>query len=257
MESEHGDDPRYAFISIPVWDENEVSNFEYEHPDRYTSEKIRDIQNTIDSADFECLFMQHGVEKEGLAFAADKLKYYNGVLPDGEPDNIVFANDVAWGGGDSLSMPIAYIYGGDVYIHDWIFDKRDKSCTKPRVIGKILQHKVKMGQTEANNGGEEYSDDVYRILKQDYNYSINMSHKKAPTNMAKLTRIEQHAPTIRSFYFRDSKCRDDDYRRAMAELTSFSFTAKNLHDDAPDSLAMLTSFISERPRIVTVARRPF
>ena len=257
MESEHGDDPRYSFISIPVWDENEVSNFEYEHPDRYTTEKIRDIKNTIDSADFECLFMQHGVEKEGLAFAADKLKYYNGVLPDGEPDNIVFANDVAWGGGDSLSMPIAYIYGGDVYIHDWIFDKRDKSCTKPRVVAKILNHKVKMGQTEANNGGEEYSDDVHRILKEEYGYSINMSHKKAPTNMAKLTRIEQHAPTIRNFYFRDSHCRDEDYRRAMSELTSFSFTAKNLHDDAPDSLAMLTSFISERPRIVTVAKRPF
>ena len=257
MESEHGDDPRYAFISIPVWDENEVSNFEYEHPDRYTTEKIRDIKETIDSADFECLFMQHGVEKEGLAFASDKLKYYNGVLPDGEPDNIVFANDVAWGGGDSLSMPIAYIYGGDVYIHDWIFDKRDKSCTKPRVVGKILQHKVKMGQTEANNGGEEYSDDVHRILKDEHGYSINMSHKKAPTNMAKLTRIEQHAPTIRNFYFRDSHCRDEDYRRAMNELTSFSFTAKNLHDDAPDSLAMLTAFISERPRIVTVAKRPF
>lgn len=257
MESEHGDDPRYAFISIPVWDENEVSNFEYEHPDRYTTEKIRDIKETIDSADFECLFMQHGVEKEGLAFASDKLKYYNGVLPDGEPDNIVFANDVAWGGGDSLSMPIAYIYGGDVYIHDWIFDKRDKSCTKPRVVGKILQHKVKMGQTEANNGGEEYSDDVHRILKEEHGYSINMSHKKAPTNMAKLTRIEQHAPTIRNFYFRDSHCRDEDYRRAMNELTAFSFTAKNLHDDAPDSLAMLTAFISERPRIVTVAKRPF
>ena len=28
-------------------------------------------------------------------------------------------------------------------------------------------------------------------------------------------------------------------------------------DDAPDSLAMLTSFISERPRVVTVAKRPF
>ena len=114
-----------------------------------------------------------------------------------------------------------------------------------------------MGQTEANNGGEEYSDDVHRILKEEYGYSINMSHKKAPTNMAKLTRIEQHAPTIRNFYFRDSKCRDEDYRRAMAELTSFSFTAKNLHDDAPDSLAMLTAFISERPRVVTVAKRPF
>ena len=257
LQDDHMDDPRYTFISIPVWDENEVSNFEYDHPDRYTTEKIRDIKNTIDSADFECLFMQHGIEKEGLAFPADSLRYYNGVLPDGEPDNICFVNDVAWGGGDSLSMPIAYVYGEDVYIHDWIFDRRDKSVTKPRVIAKILQHKIKMGQTEANNGGEEYSDDVYRILRQEYGYSINMSHKKAPTNMAKLTRIEQHAPTIRQFYFRDSSCRDDDYRKAMNELTSFSFTVKNIHDDAADSMAMMAGYVFDRSKIVTVARRPF
>ena len=257
MEETHGDDPRYTFIAIPVWDENEISNFEYEHPDRYTTEKIRDIKNTIDSADFECLFMQHGIEKEGLAFPADSLRYYNGVLPDGEPDNIVFANDVAWGGGDSLSMPIGFVYGEDVYIHDWVFDRRDKSVTKPRVIAKILSHKVKMGQTEANNGGEEYSDDVYRILRQEHGYSINMSHKKAPTNMAKLTRIEQHAPTIRNFYFRESGSRDDDYRKAMNELTGFSFTSKNLHDDAADSLAMLAGFIFGGQKIATVAKRPF
>ena len=257
MQDAHCDDPRYTFIAIPVWNENEESNFEYEHPDRYTTEKIRDIKATIDSADFECLFMQHGIEKDGLAFPADGLKYYNGILPDGQPDNIVFVNDVAWGGGDSLSMPIAYVYGADVYIHDWIFDKRDKSATKPRVVAKILQHKVKMGRTEANNGGDEYSDDVYRILRQEHGYSINMSHKKAPTNMAKLTRIEQHAPTIREFYFRDSNCRDEDYRRAMGEVNGFSFTTKNLHDDAPDSLAMLADYLSNGIKSVTVAKRPF
>lgn len=257
MKAEHGDDPRYRFITIPVWDENEVSNFEYEHPDRYTTEKIRDIKATIDSADFECLFMQHGIEKEGLAFPADGLKYYNGVLPDGEPDNICFVNDVAWGGGDSLSMPVAYVYGGDVYIHDWIFDRRDKSCTKPRVVGKILQHKIKMGRTEANNGGDEYSDDVYRILREQHGYSINMSHKKAPTNMAKLTRIEQHSPTIRQFYFLTDEKRDDDYRKAMRELTGFSFTTKNLHDDAADSLAMLADYLSNGIKSVSVAKRPF
>ena len=257
MQDSHDGDPRYTFISIPVWDENEVSNFEYDHPDRYTTEKIRDIKNTIDSADFECLFMQHGIEKEGLAFPSDGLNYYNGVLPDGEPDNILFVNDVAWGGGDSLSMPIAYVYGGDIFIHDWIFDKRDKSVTKPRVVGKILQHKIKMGRTEANNGGEEYSDDVYRILRSEHGYSINMSHKKAPTNMSKLTRIEQYAPDIRRMYFRSDVCRDEDYRRAMNELTGFSFTSKNLHDDAPDSLAMLADYLSCGIKSVMVAKRPF
>ena len=256
-EADRHDDPRYTFIAIPVWDENEVSNFEYEHPDRYTTEKIRDIKASLDSADFQCLFMQQGIEKEGMAFPADSLKYYNGVLPDGQPDNIVFVNDVAWGGGDSLSMPIAYVYGQDVYIDDWIFDRRDKTFTKPRVVAKILQHKVKMGRTEANNGGDEYSDDVYRILRSEYRYSINMSHKKAPTNMAKLTRIEQHAPTVRNFYFRSDSCRDEDYRRAMNELTGFSFTVKNVHDDAADSMAMLADYLNTGIKSVTVAKRPF
>lgn len=84
-----------------------------------------------------------------------------------------------------------------------------------------------------------------------------MSHKKAPTNMAKLTRIEQHAPTIRGFYFRADSCRDEDYRRAMNELTGFSFTTKNLHDDAPASMAMLADYLGNGIKSVTVAKRVF
>jgi predicted phage terminase large subunit-like protein len=257
MKAEHEGDPRYKFITIPVWDENEQSNFEYEHPDRYTTEKIRDIKNTIDSADFECLFMQHGIEKEGLVFPADSLRYYNGVLPDGEPDNICFACDVAWGGGDSLSMPIAYVYGGDVYIHDVVFDKRDKTVTKPRVVGKIKEHKCKMGRFEANNGGDEYCEDVGRMLKTEHGYHLNLSHKKAPTNMAKMSRIEQYAADIRKFYFLSPSARSEDYRKFMAEVESFSFTVKNLHDDAPDSLSMLFDYLSSGIKSVSVMKRPF
>lgn len=256
MKQEHEGDPRYQFIAIPVWDEQERSNFEYDHPDRYTTEKIRDIRATIDSADFECLYMQHGVEKEGMAFSYDQLKYYNGVLPDGEPDNILFVVDVAWGGGDSLSMPVAYVYGGDVYIHDWVFDRRDKFKTKPRVVAKILQHKCRMGRFEANNGGDEYKDDVDRMLREQH-YSINLSQKKAPSNVSKLVRIEQHAPNIRSLHFRDETHRDEDYKAAMRELCSFSFTAKNLHDDAPDSLAMLVDYLTGGIKSVQVFQRPF
>lgn len=256
MEDSHGDDPRYCFISIPVWDENEVSNFEYDHPDRYTTEKIRDIKATIDSADFECLFMQHGIEKEGLAFPSDGLNYYNGVLPETEPDNIMFFCDVAFGGGDSLSMPICYIYGDSGYIVDVVFDKSPKDITQPRVVGKILQHKVKMGRFEANNGGDFFCDDVSRMLKEK-GYSCNLSHKKAPTNMSKLSRIEQYSPDVRNLYFLTDSKRSDEYRRFMNEVTSFSFTTKNVHDDAPDSLAGLCAYMANGVKSVTVARRPF
>jgi hypothetical protein len=98
---------------------------------------------------------------------------------------------------------------------------------------------------------------VFRILKQEHGYSINMSHQKAPTNMSKLTRIEQHAPNIRQFYFRSDNCRDEDYRKAMNELTGFSFTTKNLHDDAADSLAMMVDYLSHGIKSVSVMKRPF
>lgn len=256
MRDEHGDDPRYTFIAIPVWDENEVSNFEFDHPDRYTTEKIRDIKNTIDPADFECLFMQHGIEKEGLAFPSDGLQYYNGVLPEIEPDNIIFFCDVAFGGGDSLSMPIGYVYGDSLYVVDVVFDKRSKDVTQPRVVGKIMQHKIKMGRFEGNNGGDFFCDDVSGMLKE-HGYHCNLSHKKAPTTMSKMSRIEQYSPEIRKVYFLTESKRDDDYRRFMNELTSFSFTTKNLHDDAPDSMAGLCAYVTTGIKSVTVGRRPF
>ena len=256
MKAKYGDDPRYKFIAIPIWDENRESNFEYEHPDRYTNERILNLEESLDPVDFSCLYMQKGMDKEGLAFPSDQMLYNNGVLPDGEPDNIAFTVDVAWGGGDSLSMPIAYIYGEDVYIHDVIFDNHDKFITKPRVVGKILQHRCKMGRFESNNGGEEFCDDVGKMLREN-NYSINLSHKKAPTTMSKLSRIEQHAPNIRRFYFRSKECRDKEYQKFIDEVCSFSFTSKNLHDDAPDSLSMLVDYLFTGIKSVVAVKRPF
>lgn len=75
--------------------------------------------------------------------------------------------------------------------------------------------------------------------------------------MAKLTRIEQHASTVRSYYFRSEKCRDDDYRKAMNEMCSFSFTIKNVHDDAADSMAMMADYLANGIKTVSVGKRLF
>ena len=40
-----------------------------------TKEKIAEIKKSLDPVDFSCLFMQRGIEKEGLAFPSDSLKY--------------------------------------------------------------------------------------------------------------------------------------------------------------------------------------
>lgn len=251
----HGNDPRYKFIAIPAWDENEQSNFEYEHPDRYTAEKIRKIKEDLDPVDFSCLYLQRGIAKEGLAFPYDEMQYYNGVLPGEEPDNVFFFCDVAFGGGDSLSMPICYMYGDTGYIPDVVFDRSDKTKTEPRVAGKIMLHKCRMGRFEANNGGDFYATDIDKMLKEN-GYRCNINSKKAPTNQSKIARIEQYAPDVRKLYFLHPDLQNEEYKRFMNELTAFSFTTDNSHDDAPDSLAGLSAYMFERPKVVTVAKRP-
>lgn len=256
MQADHEGDDRYRFIAIPIMDENGESNFEYEHPDNYTKEKIMQIKASLDPVDFSCLYMQKGIEKEGLALPAESLQYYNGVLPPGEPDRKLFFVDVAFGGGDSLSMPICYKYGDTGYVVDVVFDKSAKDITMPRVIGKIKQHGLQMGRFEANNGGDFFAEDVDKQLRAD-GYHCNITSKRASGHSGKLARIEQYVPDIKRLYFLEAKYRDNEYRKFMDEATTLSFTAKNLHDDAADSLAGLCEYGFEKPKMVQAYKRLF
>jgi predicted phage terminase large subunit-like protein len=194
--------------------------------------------------------------REGLLFPTDELRYYNGVLPEGDPDRIVAVCDVAFGGGDSLSMPVAYMYGDAVFIHDVVFNKGDKEVTRPVVVAKLKQHHPHMARFEANNGGDAYCEKVDEALRAE-NVKINMSTKRAPTTQSKLSRIIQYAPDIKQFYFIDEKHRSKEYQAFMQEVTLFVQTGKNKHDDACDSLAMLVEFMDSREKVVRVMKRPF
>lgn len=253
---QYADNPRYRFRVIPALDENDESNFNYQYGLGFDKAYYVDMRNSIDAATWWAKYMGQPYIREGLLFPADELQMYNGVLPEGEPDRIVAACDVAFGGGDSLSMPIAYVYGDAVYIHDVVFNSGDKEVTRPVVVGKLKQHHPHMARFEANNGGDAYCEKVDEVLRAD-GVRINMSSKRAPTNQSKLSRIIQFAPDIKRFYFIDEAHRSKEYRAFMKEVTLFVQTGKNKHDDAPDSLAMLVELLDTRSRMVRVERRPF
>ena len=137
-----------------------------------------------------------------------------------------------------------------------VFNAGDKTVTRPLVIGTLTKHHPHMVRWESNNGGDEYGGIVDERLRAD-GIRINMSYKKAPTNQSKLSRIIQFAPDIKKFYFIDSKHRSSEYEKFMRELTLFTVSGKNLHDDAPDACAMLVDFLTGGIKTVTVARRPF
>ena len=256
IEEQYRDNPRYRFRVIPALNEFGESNSNYKYGLGFDTAYYKDMKASIDDATWMAKYMGNPYVREGLLFPSDELQYYNGVLPDGEPDNIAVVVDTAWGGGDSLSMPVAYVYGQDVYVQDVVFNNGDKTVTRPIVIGKLKAHHPRMARWESTNGGDEYGGIVDEKLRED-GVRINMSYKKAPTNQSKLSRIIQYAPDIKRLYFLDEKSRSSEYEKFMRELTLFTVSGKNLHDDAADSLAMLVDFLSTGIKTVTVMKRPF
>ena len=242
IKEQYEGDPMYRFRVIPALDENDESNFQYDYDLGFSTEYYHDMRDSIDEATWWAKYMGQPYVREGIVFERDSLNWYNGVLPEGEPDQVISACDVAWGGGDSLSMPVGYVFGDEVYIHDWVFDTGDKSLTKPLVRDAFLRNKIQRCRFEANNGGDEYADDIDRMLKGE-NYHAHITTKKATGVQSKLGRILQYSPDIKKFYFRDRKNSSKAYQKAMDELTLFTQTGKNPHDDAPDSLAMLADFM--------------
>lgn len=235
------------FRKIPALNDKDESNFDYDYGLGFSSEYYKTLRDRLDKNEWMAKYMQRPFIREGLLFPEDELNFFNGVLPDGECLKAA-ACDVAWGGGDSLSMPFGSVFGdrtdGPIYITDWIFNKGDKYVTKPLVVAKTLQNKPNMARFEANNGGDEYAEDIDRQLKSQ-GYKTNITWAKASNQMGKMAKIIQYAPDIkRRFYFLKPELQSEEYREAMAELCMFVQLGKNEHDDSPDALVQLLQLIS-------------
>ena len=242
MEEIHGDDPKFRFRKIPALNEDLESNFKYP-VNGFSTEHYRKLKKTLDANEWEAKYQQRPFKREGLLFPEAELNTFNGVLPDSGLVRKVAVCDVAWGGGNALSKPFGYIYAdGKVFIKDWIYNRGAKDVTKPLVVGKMLLHRPHQSHFEANIGGHEYADDIDRQLREK-GFKTSITSKMASNQSSKMARIVQYAPDIKSnFYFLDEDLRDDEYRKAMSDLTSFSHVGKNTDDDSPDSLAGMAEF---------------
>lgn len=234
---------RFLIINIPALDPaTDESNFEYAYGVGFSTEFYRQrrasFERNNDLASWFAQYMGEPIERDGALFAPEDMRFYNGILPSGEPDRIFMACDPAFGGGDFVSAPVAYQFGNDVYIHDVVFDASDKKITRPKIVNMVLKHKIQAARFEGNNGGEDYKEWIEEDLKKK-GYRLNITSRKAPTNKRKEQRIFDKAPEIREFYFLESGKRSKEYNQFMTNLFSFKITGKNTNDDAPDSLAQL------------------
>ena len=261
VETENKDNPRYRFRKIPALNENDESNFEYEYGKGFSTQYYRDMREKLDRNEWMAKYQQKPFIREGLLFPLDELNYYNGVFPDGDCLTAA-ACDVAWGGGDSLSMPFGKLFGskddGPIYIPDWIFSKGDKYVTKPLVVAKTLQLKPNMERFEANNGGDEYAESIDTMLNAQ-GFKTNITWAKASNQIGKMAKIIQYAPDIkRRFYFIKPELQSEEYKAAMEELGMITQVGKNEHEDSADGLVQLLQLISgEMYATCEAMERPF
>lgn len=261
MRLQYGDRPDYFFRRIPALDPiTDESNFAYEY-NGFSTQYYREMRERLDKPEWMAKYQQMPFVREGLLFPADELRYFNGILPEGD-SRIVAVVDVAFGGGDSLSMPIGREYeSGDVYIFDWVFSKGAKEITIPRVVGKIIANEIRVMRFEGNAGGDMYCQYVDDELSNQ-GWKCSCTAKRAPNNMDKMAKINAYAGDIkRNFIFLDEHRRTSEekaedkrlgitryersaeYEEAMQEVCMFVTVGKNTHDDAVDSLTQLAMFV--------------
>jgi predicted phage terminase large subunit-like protein len=189
-----------------------------------------------------------------LLFPSNELGFFNGVLPVDHKFSLVTVCDVAFGGGDSVSMPIGLQdeSTGDVYIIDWYFNSMGVSVTVPGVVDMLIKYGIMEVTFEKNNGGQMFADKVQEELKK-RQYICSCNTKPAPNNISKEDKIKGCEGEIKNkLRFLDSTKHDKSlmgdvtyyerspqYERALSELTTFVTIGKNDHDDAADSIAQL------------------
>lgn len=233
-------------IEIPALDPiTDESNYEYEREGQkiFTTAYFREQRELLSAEQFESEFQQQPFEAKGLLFNKDELNYFFELPPDREPDTIIAVGDTAESGSDSTSMPVADIYGTEVYIVDVVFDDAPAEVTKPECAKCLIFNKVASATFEANNAGQYYARDVADIIRQQ-GYSIGIRTKRTISN--KQTRIEFASDNIKkNFYFKHPTTykRGSQYWNFMKELTTYTRSGKVPHDDAPDSLALLENEI--------------
>ena len=229
-------------IEIPALDPvTDESNYEYEREGKkvFTTAYFREQRELLSAEQFESEFQQQPFEAKGLLFNKTELNYFFKLPVDRDPDTIIAVCDTAESGEDSTAMPVAAIYGDEVYIIDVVFDDAPADVTKPECANCLISNRAAEATFESNNAGTYYARDVAQLCEQ-RGYMIGIRTKRTVSNTQ--TRIEFAADNIKKhFFFKDPStyARGSQYWAFMREVTTYTRTGKVPHDDAPDSLSLL------------------
>ena len=257
LQTLYAGDPRARFIAVPALNEKGESNFMFT-VDGFSKEYFEDARKAMDDISFNCLYQQKPVEREGLLLPADELRRFyleKHHVPEGVSGYTVFPKkdpDAIWGvcdtkdkGTDFESLPIAYQFGEDFYIPDVVFDdETNYEILDNKTAAILIRHQPHKVRFESNQAGGRIADNISKMIKGKARTIIEPKY----TTANKETKILVNSDWIKKhcLFLEPSEYQvKSDYGRFMENVTSYTTKAKVLHDDGPDSLAMLAEFVSK------------
>lgn len=242
---ENKNNPRCRVINIPALDENGESNFQYLYGVGFTTEYYEEMRNDLVNAGEEdswsAKYMADPYYIGGRTFDKEELRFYDGTLPEGEPDGIIAVCDTKDRGSDYACSPVGYIYGNDHYIHDVVCDNSLPEKVEPKIVNLYVKNNVAMSRFESNSAGGRVADDIGKACKE-RGLDIDIQKKFSTEN--KETRILVDSFWIKEHCIFRSDEPTPDYKRFLNMLTHYSTEGKNKHDDAPDAMSMYKRFAS-------------
>ena len=244
LERQYSDDGRSAFIAIPDIDPTTgESNFNYDYNVGFDEAYFHDMAMTMDDVSYRCLFKSDPIEREGLLYHPEDLKRYLGGLPDKEPDAILAVCDTKDTGTDYNALGVFYQFGQNYYLEDVVFKNIDPGTLDQLNSDMLVKHSVQECQFESNKEGSRTANEVERLVKEKGG-RCHITKKYSTQN--KETKIIVNSSWVKEHvYFKDVTEYDpkSDYGMFMAQLGSYTQLGKNIHDDAPDLLAMFALFV--------------
>ena len=257
LQTLYAGDPRARFIAVPALNEKGESNFMFT-VNGFSKEYFEDARKAMDDISFNCFYQQKPVEREGLLLPADELRRFyleKHHVPEGVSGYTVFPKkdpDAIWGvcdtkdkGTDFESLPIAYQFGEDFYIPDVVFDdETNYEILDNKTAAILIRHQPHKVRFESNQAGGRIADNISKMIKGKARTIIEPKY----TTANKETKILVNSDWIKKhcLFLEPSEYQvKSDYGRFMENVTSYTTKAKVLHDDGPDSLAMLAEFVSK------------
>lgn len=255
LEMMYGTDPRAKFINVPALNGLGQSNFDYPYGLGFSTEMYKAQKEAMSELDWNAIYMGIPVERDALLFPREELQRFM-ELPTDEPDAVFAVCDTKDKGDDYFCMPIVYQYGERFFLADVVYDNRLPDVVIPRMARKLVEHGVKQCRFESNSAGGRIALEVDRLVKENGGFT-NITTKYTTAN--KQTKILVNADFAKNYilYKDDSAC-DREYLAFLNGLCSYTHVGKNLHDDAPDAMAMFADYIqSGVGNRIEIRKRPF